>query len=152
MSVRAVSLQTPTSCSLPQGPEALLPHDLPEAVDDPVVGGLSRPGRHLQARLDDISGRHQGGGGDTWEQRRSGDAHCWVTGPGAEPAPGPISTDAGWKPELTCDGAGCKELQRSQVALLVSKAGLEVGVGREVNGREGDVSEEAGLSTLHRKL
>lgn len=56
-----------TSGSLPQGSEAFLSHDLPEAVDDSRVGGLARPRCHLQARLDDVGGRHEGGCRDTWE-------------------------------------------------------------------------------------
>lgn len=50
-----------TSCSFPQGPEALLSNDLPEAVYDSVVCGLACAGRHLEPGLDDISRGHQGG-------------------------------------------------------------------------------------------
>lgn len=58
-----------TSRSLPQGSEAFLSHDLPEAVDDARVGGLPSPRCHLQARLDDVGGRHEGGCRDTWEMQ-----------------------------------------------------------------------------------
>lgn len=64
-----VQCTTRTSGSLPQGSEALLSHDLPEAVNDARVGGLSRPRRHLQTRLDDVGGRHEGGGRDTWDEQ-----------------------------------------------------------------------------------
>lgn len=62
-----VQRTTRTSGSLPQGSEALLSHDLPEAVDDARVGGLPRPRCHLQTGLDDVGGRHEGGCRDTWE-------------------------------------------------------------------------------------
>lgn len=50
----------------------------------------------------------------------------------------------------TCYGPGSEELQRSQPALLVCKLGLEVGVRGEIDGREGDVSQETCFSTLKR--
>lgn len=59
--------QTHTSSSLPQSPEPFLSHDLPEAIDDPSVSGLSGPRCNLQTCLDDIGRRHEGGGRDTWE-------------------------------------------------------------------------------------
>lgn len=56
-----------TSSALPQSPEAFLSHNLPEAIDDSRVSGLSRPRCNLQTRLHDISRCHQRGCRDTWE-------------------------------------------------------------------------------------
>lgn len=52
--------------------------------------------------------------------------------------------------EDTCNGSSSEKLQSSQPALLVSKLGLEVGVRGEIDGREGDVSQETCFSTLER--
>lgn len=62
--------QMHTSSSLPQSPEPFLSHDLPEAIDDSSVRGLSCPRCNLQTRLDDISRRHEGGSRDTWEMEK----------------------------------------------------------------------------------
>ena len=73
-----------TSGAFPQSLESLLLHDLLEAVDDSRVGRLPRPRRHLQTRLNDIRGRHQGGRRDTWDiesgamcERRFGPPQSW---------------------------------------------------------------------------
>lgn len=50
----------------------------------------------------------------------------------------------------TCNRPSCQELQRSHIALLIGEAGLEVGIGRKIDSREGDVSQETRFSTLHR--
>lgn len=69
--LHTLSILRRTSSSLPQRSEAFLSQNLSETVDDSCVSGLSGPGGHLQTRLDDIRGRHQGGCGDAWGRERT---------------------------------------------------------------------------------
>lgn len=68
--------QTHTSSPLPQSPESLLSHNLPEAIDDSWVSGLSCPRCNLQTCLDDVSRRHEGCRRDTWEAQLQSQMRC----------------------------------------------------------------------------
>lgn len=48
----------------------------------------------------------------------------------------------------TCHGSGGKQLQGPNISILVGECFLAVGVNREVDGREGDVTQEAGFGSL----
>ena len=63
---------------------------------------------------------------------------------------GPTDWLAGGVAMPTSDGTSGEELEGSQMAILVSKLLLHVGVRWEVDGREGDVSQETSLCTLQR--
>ena len=54
----------------------------------------------------------------------------------------------GWY--YTCQGPSQQHLGWAYGAVLLAEVGLEVGVAGEVDGREGDVSQEAGLGALRR--
>lgn len=55
-----------TSSSFPKGPRSLLSENLPEAVHQAAVGGLTGPRRHLQPGLDHVSRGHQRGRWHAW--------------------------------------------------------------------------------------
>lgn len=52
---------------------------------------------------------------------------------------------------FTCNGSSCQKLQRSHSALFIRKGRLEVGIRGKIDGREGDVSQETGFGSLHRR-
>lgn len=49
---------------------------------------------------------------------------------------------------VTCDGSGGEQLQRSQLPVFVRYFLLAVGINREVDGGEGDVTQEASFGSL----
>lgn len=49
---------------------------------------------------------------------------------------------------VTCHGSGGEQLQGPQVSVLVLEFFLAVGVNGEVDGGEGDVTQEAGFGSL----
>lgn len=51
-------------------------------------------------------------------------------------------------PDVTCNSSSSEQLQRPQSSLLVCHRHLGVGINGEVDGREGDVTEEAGFGSL----
>lgn len=48
----------------------------------------------------------------------------------------------------TCHGSGGEQLQGPEISVLVGEFFLAVGVNREVDGGEGDVTQEAGFGSL----
>lgn len=49
---------------------------------------------------------------------------------------------------VTCHGSGGEQLQGTEISVLVCEFFLAVGVNREVDGGEGDVTQEAGFGSL----
>lgn len=49
---------------------------------------------------------------------------------------------------VTCHGSGGEQLQGTEISVLVGEFFLAVGVNREVDGGEGDVTQEAGFGSL----
>lgn len=49
---------------------------------------------------------------------------------------------------LTCHGSGGEQLQGPNISVLVGEFFLAVGVNGEVDGGEGDVTQEAGFGSL----
>lgn len=49
---------------------------------------------------------------------------------------------------VTCHGSGGEQLQGPEISVLIGEFFLAVGVNREVDGGEGDVTQEAGFGSL----
>lgn len=49
---------------------------------------------------------------------------------------------------VTCHGSGGEQLQGPEISVLVGEFFLAVGVNREVDGGEGDVTQEASFGSL----
>lgn len=49
---------------------------------------------------------------------------------------------------VTCNSSSSKQLQRPQLSIFICDFLLAVGINREVDGREGDVTQEASLGAL----
>lgn len=49
---------------------------------------------------------------------------------------------------VTCNGSSGKQLQRSQLPVFIRYFLLAVGINREVDGGEGDVTQEASFGSL----
>lgn len=49
---------------------------------------------------------------------------------------------------VTCNGSSSEQLQRPQLSIFICYFLLAVGINREVDGREGDVTQEASLGSL----
>lgn len=52
---------------------------------------------------------------------------------------------------VTCDSSSSEQLQCPQPSLLICQLLLGVGINREVDGREGDVTQEASFGSLTEK-
>lgn len=49
---------------------------------------------------------------------------------------------------VTCHGSSSEQLQGPEISVFVGEFFLAVGVNREVDGGEGDVTQEAGFGSL----